>query len=84
MRNIHITADMNSHVLVISVIQELMQTDLHRVIRTQQLTDDHCQVRAEWFASVDVPSDRHLDSTSYTKSSERSSLFTAQTSSIEI
>jgi len=24
-------------------IQELMQTDLHRVIRTQQLTDDHCQ-----------------------------------------
>lgn len=27
------------------VIQELMQTDLHRVIRTQQLTDDHCQVR---------------------------------------
>lgn len=26
-----------------AVIQELMQTDLHRVIRTQQLTDDHCQ-----------------------------------------
>jgi len=26
------------------VIQELMQTDLHRVIRTQNLTDDHCQV----------------------------------------
>jgi serine/threonine protein kinase len=25
------------------VIQELMQTDLHRVIRTQTLTDDHCQ-----------------------------------------
>ncbi|KAG2061980.1 CMGC MAPK protein kinase [Suillus hirtellus] len=24
-------------------IQEFMQTDLHRVIRTQQLTDDHCQ-----------------------------------------
>jgi len=24
-------------------IQELMQTDLHRVIRTQTLTDDHCQ-----------------------------------------
>ncbi|KAF5374781.1 hypothetical protein D9758_000149 [Tetrapyrgos nigripes] len=24
-------------------IQELMQTDLHRVIRTQSLTDDHCQ-----------------------------------------
>lgn len=28
----------------ITVIQELMQTDLHRVIRTQHLTDDHCQV----------------------------------------
>jgi mitogen-activated protein kinase 1/3 len=28
----------------IEVIQELMQTDLHRVIRTQKLTDDHCQV----------------------------------------
>ncbi|KAG6911861.1 Mitogen-activated protein kinase 2 [Tephrocybe rancida] len=27
----------------ILVIQELMQTDLHRVIRTQHLTDDHCQ-----------------------------------------
>ncbi|TFY77453.1 hypothetical protein EWM64_g6560 [Hericium alpestre] len=24
-------------------VQELMQTDLHRVIRTQTLTDDHCQ-----------------------------------------
>ncbi|KAJ3719769.1 kinase-like domain-containing protein [Lentinula raphanica] len=24
-------------------IQELMQTDLHRVIRTQHLTEDHCQ-----------------------------------------
>lgn len=27
------------------VVQELMQTDLHRVIRTQKLTDDHSQVR---------------------------------------
>ncbi len=25
------------------VIQELMETDLHRVIRTQDLSDDHCQ-----------------------------------------
>lgn len=25
------------------VIQELMETDLHRVIRTQELSDDHCQ-----------------------------------------
>lgn len=33
----------------LSVIQELMQTDLHRVIRTQQLTDDHCQVRFHLF-----------------------------------
>ncbi|KAI0002040.1 CMGC/MAPK protein kinase [Russula vinacea] len=24
-------------------VQELMQTDLHRVIRTQKLTEDHCQ-----------------------------------------
>ncbi|KAH7883712.1 CMGC MAPK protein kinase [Phlebopus sp. FC_14] len=24
-------------------VQELMQTDLHRVIRTQRLSDDHCQ-----------------------------------------
>ena len=35
------------HAPAIVVIQELMQTDLHRVIRTQQLTDDHCQVRTE-------------------------------------
>lgn len=26
------------------VVQELMQTDMHRVIRTQSLSDDHCQV----------------------------------------
>lgn len=25
------------------LIQELMETDLHRVIRTQDLSDDHCQ-----------------------------------------
>ncbi|KAJ9099217.1 Mitogen-activated protein kinase cpk1 [Naganishia friedmannii] len=25
------------------LIQELMETDLHRVIRTQELSDDHCQ-----------------------------------------
>ncbi|KAJ7743423.1 hypothetical protein B0H14DRAFT_2312221, partial [Mycena olivaceomarginata] len=25
-------------------IQELLEIDLHRVIRTQSLTDDHCQV----------------------------------------
>ncbi|PVU96958.1 hypothetical protein BB559_002188 [Furculomyces boomerangus] len=25
------------------IIQELMETDLHRVIRTQELSDDHCQ-----------------------------------------
>ena len=24
-------------------IQELMETDMHRVIRTQDLSDDHCQ-----------------------------------------
>lgn len=52
-----------------AVIQELMQTDLHRVIRTQQLTDDHCQVRLS-------PSNTHrrrltdrapIRSTSYTR-----------------
>lgn len=25
------------------LVQELLETDLHRVIRTQDLTDDHCQ-----------------------------------------
>ncbi|OMJ27298.1 Mitogen-activated protein kinase CPK1 [Smittium culicis] len=25
------------------IVQELMETDLHRVIRTQELSDDHCQ-----------------------------------------
>lgn len=25
------------------LIQELMETDMHRVIRTQELSDDHCQ-----------------------------------------
>jgi hypothetical protein len=29
-----------------------MQTDLHRVIRTQKLTDDHCQVRCSYSISV--------------------------------
>ena len=48
-RNIHITVHTDFHDPVISVIQELMQTDLHRVIRTQQLTDDHCQVRVQGF-----------------------------------
>jgi serine/threonine protein kinase len=25
------------------LVQELLETDLHRVIRTQDLSDDHCQ-----------------------------------------
>lgn len=25
------------------LVQELMETDMHRVIRTQPLSDDHCQ-----------------------------------------
>lgn len=25
------------------LVQELLETDLHRVIRTQNLSDDHCQ-----------------------------------------
>jgi mitogen-activated protein kinase 1/3 len=28
---------------VVYLVQELMETDLHRVIRTQDLSDDHCQ-----------------------------------------
>ena len=39
------------------LVQELMETDLHRVIRTQELSDDHCQyfiyqVRRPCFAVV--------------------------------
>lgn len=37
------------------VIQELMQTDLHRVIRTQSLSDDHCQVTIPFFQSMSSP-----------------------------
>jgi hypothetical protein len=37
------------------VIQELMQTDLHRVIRTQHLTDDHCQVCVQEAAGKSAP-----------------------------
>ena len=39
-----------------------MQTDLHRVIRTQQLTDDHCQVRPLLFPipSIRQAPDAHL------------------------
>lgn len=29
--------------LVLKSMQELMETDMHRVIRTQDLSDDHCQ-----------------------------------------
>ena len=47
------------HAPAVPVIQELMQTDLHRVIRTQQLTDDHCQVRIGSFIRTEYPSDRH-------------------------
>lgn len=32
-----------------------MQTDLHRVIRTQHLTDDHCQVSSFPDLTVDQP-----------------------------
>lgn len=84
MRNVHIISDKSFHLFVVSVIQELMQTDLHRVIRTQQLTDDHCQVRTEDLVLVKHLSDRRSDSTSYIKSSERSNPFTARKSSTEI
>ena len=44
------------------LVQELMETDLHRVIRTQELSDDHCQyfiyqVRRPCFAVVWCHSD---------------------------
>ncbi|WVW86614.1 mitogen-activated protein kinase CPK1 [Kwoniella bestiolae CBS 10118] len=31
------------HFNEVYLVQELMETDLHRVIRTQELSDDHCQ-----------------------------------------
>lgn len=31
------------HFTEVYLIQELMETDMHRVIRTQDLSDDHCQ-----------------------------------------
>ncbi len=31
------------HFKISYLIQELMETDMHRVIRTQDLSDDHCQ-----------------------------------------
>jgi len=33
---------LNSLTLVY-LVQEILETDLHRVIRTQDLSDDHCQ-----------------------------------------
>ena len=32
-----------SRAVKLTIIQELMETDMHRVIRTQELSDDHCQ-----------------------------------------
>lgn len=29
--------------MAVYLVQELLETDLHRVIRTQDLSDDHCQ-----------------------------------------
>jgi hypothetical protein len=61
-----------------------MQTDLHRVIRTQHLTDDHCQV-CTLFTCVFLQLFMYaLFSTSSIKLSVLSNLFTAQTLSIEI
>jgi mitogen-activated protein kinase 1/3 len=30
-------------IVAVYLVQELLETDLHRVIRTQDLSDDHCQ-----------------------------------------
>jgi len=41
------------------LVQELMETDLHRVIRTQELSDDHCQYfiyQVSPLASIHPPS----------------------------
>jgi serine/threonine protein kinase len=35
------------------LVQELMETDLHRVIRTQTLSDDHCQYFIYQVSSLD-------------------------------
>lgn len=32
-----------THFSEVYIVQELMETDLHRVIQTQKLSDDHCQ-----------------------------------------
>lgn len=37
-----------------TVIQELMQTDLHQVIRTQHLSADHCQACVASLATLAV------------------------------
>jgi mitogen-activated protein kinase 1/3 len=37
------------------LVQELMETDLHRVIRTQTLSDDHCQYFIYQVCSVGTP-----------------------------
>ena len=87
-RTIHITFHTSSNVPVISVIQELMQTDLHRVIRTQQLTDDHCQVRVEGFVwnshLIVIPTVLRLSSPPgaqvYSQRGHRSSRFEARQS----
>jgi hypothetical protein len=68
---------------VVAVIQELMQTDLHRVIRTQHLTDDHCQVGASR-CKVDTQANFCFLSTLSTKPCGPSSRSTAQTLSTAI
>jgi mitogen-activated protein kinase 1/3 len=39
------------------LVQELMETDLHRVIRTQELSDDHCQYFIYQVSSIQCPLD---------------------------
>lgn len=37
------------------LVQELMETDMHRVIRTQELSDDHCQYFIYQVSSLHSP-----------------------------
>lgn len=43
MRSTKVSRRPGGGLTTVYLVQELLETDLHRVIRTQDLTDDHCQ-----------------------------------------
>jgi serine/threonine protein kinase len=57
------------------LVQELMETDLHRVIRTQTLSDDHCQYFIYQVRRVSAPCPI-IEPISPQRLSEHSRLFT--------